>query len=56
MNKDAIAYNQEVLQNVSNELNCRLEENGYLKLSLDELKIMLGIKPYPGDEQVGILF
>lgn len=47
---------QATLQSVSNDLNRRLERDGYLTLRLDELKEMLGIKPNPGDEMFGYMW
>lgn len=44
---------REVLQGISNDLNCRLERDRYLTLRLDEFKDLLGIKPKPGDEMFG---
>lgn len=44
---------REILQSISNDLNRRLEHDGYLTLRLDELKEMLGINPNPGDEIFG---
>lgn len=44
---------RDVLQDISNDLNSRLERGGYLTLSLDEFKDMLGINPNPGDDMFG---
>lgn len=56
MNSDEFADVRKELQDISDELNHRLEEDGYLILGLDEIKTMLGIKPNPRDELFGYKF
>lgn len=56
MNSDEFEDGRKILQDISDELNHRLEEDGYLILPLDEFKTMLGIKPNPGDELFGYRF